>query len=306
MKTTLRPFLIALVIGLSIGASVSPAQSPSPTALRGPVSKLYLAETKGETAIVNGEKIYAARQATAFDAPGTVIVTQPKAHNALVYSNGTGLYVGESTRVEISRFRQEPFRPDFSAQVANRYEPSVSESNVNLSYGTVGICTSRLISGSTMLYVTPHAGINIRGGKVVIEATAEGTTVDLLEGDLTVRAGNLDAGGQILRAGERAIIRPSTGNQPAEVIVQPIPREALAAADRRVEIACNARKSVTFDLIARRAEEGLDRPADEAAGTAGDEAAGAQADNQEIVANPTVPGNPPNQIVISPDRLPGT
>lgn len=85
----------------------------------------------------------------------------------------------------------------------------------------------------------------------------------------------------------------------------------MAIADRRVEMACNARRSVTFDIIQRKAAEGL-RGGDESgvagSGTGADnEAAGADAGaGQQIVAQPTVPANPPNNIVISPDRLPGT
>ncbi|MDQ5981228.1 MAG: hypothetical protein QG602_4206 [Verrucomicrobiota bacterium] len=306
MKTFLIHSAQIMVLCALLAAPLVHAQRQGP-ASKGPMSKLYLAETKGPTEIMNGDKIYRARQATAFDAPGTVIVTKEEAHNALVYSNGTGLFVDQTTRVEISRFQQEPFKPDYLQQFASRYEPSVSQSNVNLPYGAIGICTSQLISGSSMLYSTPHATVNIRGGKVVIESTPEGTIVDLLEGDLTVRSGDKDVGGQILRPGERAFIPTATDGQPVVITVQPIPREAMPVDDRRVEMACNARQSVTFDIIARRAEQGLDRPDDEpAGGDSGDEAAGAQADNQEIVANPTVPGNPPNQIVVSPDRLPGT
>lgn len=312
MKTSLLRLLFAGLSAIAITAPASFGQR-QPGKAKGPVSKIYLAETKGETQIQNGDKIYTARQSTAFDAPGTVIETKPEAHNALVYSNGTGLFVDQSSRVEINRFVQEPFRADRANQLNTRYEPSVSQSNVFLSFGVVGICTSQLISGSSMLYSTPQASINIRGGKVVIESTPDGTTVDLLEGDLTVRSGEKDVGGQILRAGERALIRGgTTGGEPV-LTIQPIPREAMAMDDRRVEMACNARKSVTFEIIERKAREGLDAPGDEtavadktAAGATSDEAAGAQADTQEIVAQPTVPSSPSNNIVISPDRLPGT
>lgn len=312
MKTSLpRLFLVCFAASaIAVPASLAQRQVGK---TKGPTSKLYLAETKGETQIVNGDKIYVARQATAFDAPGTVIVTKPEAHNALVYSNGTGLFVDESTRVEVSRFQQEPFRPENANELAVSFEPSVSQSNVTVSYGAVGICTNRLISGSSMLYATPHATVNIRGGKVVIEATPDTTIVDLLEGDLTVRSGDKDVGGQILRPGERAVIRTGPAGKEPVITVQPIPHDALSIDDRRVEMACNAKKTVTFEVIERRAEEGLDRPGDDqlvadgsASGEASDEVAGAAGDTQEIVANPTVPGNPPNNIVISPDRLPGT
>jgi hypothetical protein len=311
MKTSFpRLFLTCVAVAL-IAAPASFGQR-QPGRTKGPVSKIYLAETKGETQIQNGEKIYSARQSTAFDATGTVIETKPEAHNALVYSNGTGLFVDQSSRVEINRFVQEPFPAGHSNQVDTRHEPSVSQSNIFVSYGAVGICTSQLISGSSMLYSTPQASINIRGGKVVIESTPNETIVDLLDGDLTVRSGDRDVSGQILRTGERAIIRRGATGAESSITIQPIPRDALPADNRRVEMACNARKSVTFEIIERKADEGPDAAGDEtavadaAAGASSDEAAGAQADNQQIVAQPTVPSNPPNNIVISPDRLPGT
>jgi hypothetical protein len=279
---------------------------------KGPTSKLYIAETKGETQIQNGDKIYTARQATAFDAPGTVIETKAGAHNALVYSNGTGLFVDENTRVEIGRFVQEPFQADRDRNLDTPYEPSISHSNVFVSQGAIGVCTNQLVSGSSMLYSTPLASVNIRGGKISIETTPEATYVDLLEGDITVRGGTQDVGGQILRPGERATVVPSPGNGAPTITIGPIPKEALAVADERVQVACNAKKTVTFDVIERKAQEGLEQPGGELAGTGDtqpgqDEAAGAGDDTtQEIVANPTVPKNPPNNIVISPDRLPGT
>lgn len=312
MKTSPSRLFLACLVGAVIAAPSALAQRQLEKK-NGPVSKIYLAETKGETQIQNGDRIYTARQSTAFDAPGSVIETRAESHNALVYSNGTGMFVDQSTRVEVNRFVQEPFRPDHGNHLATPYEPSVSQSNIFVSYGAVGICTSQLISGSTMLYSTPHAAINIRGGKVVIESTPEATIVDLVEGDLTVRSGDKDVGGQVLRAGERAVIRPGAAGQEPLITIQPIPRDAMPVDDRRVEMACNARKSVTFEIIERKAEEGLNQAGGEqavadgsASGELSDEAAGAQADNQQIVASPTVPSTPPNNIVVSPDRLPGT
>lgn len=292
---------------------------------KGPTSKLYMAETKGDSQIQNGDKIYTARQSTAFDAPGTVIETKADSHNALVYSNGTGLFVDQNTRVEIDRFTQEPFRPNRNQTVeASLYEPSVSQSNVFVSHGAVGVCTSQLISGSSMQYGTPHGAVNIRGGKVSIETSPTQTVIDLLDGDVTVRGSERDIGGQILRPGERAtIVPPPSGIGDPTITISPIPQAAMQAADERTEMACNAKKSVTFEVIEKKAEEGLDAPADETPAVASNqpttenapaensagsenEAAGADDPTQEIVAKPTVPENPPTNIVVSPDRLPGT
>ena len=257
---------------------------------KGPASKIYLAESEGDAQVQTGEKIYAGRQATAFDAQGTVIETKAKSHGALVYSNGTGLFFDESTRLEITRFHQEPFRPDKNSNADAPVEPSVSASNVNVPHGFVGICTSQLLSGSSMVYATPFATITIRGGKVAIQSSPDETVVDLLEGDLTVRGGGKDIGGTVLRPGERAVIKPGAPGEPPQVVIGPIPPEQLASVDSRVSIACNARKTVSFDTIGQTNE----------AGANGGDA------NGEIVPKPTIPASPPSNVVISPDRLPGT
>jgi hypothetical protein len=318
MKTYLPRVLITLLVAAFVAAPAVFAQRALGKK-KGPASKLYLAEAVGETTIQNGDKIYTARQATAFDAPGTVIETKAGAHNAIVYSNGTGMFVDENTRVEIDRFVQEPFQPERNTNLGSIIEPSVSQSSIHVTQGAVGVCTSQLISGSSMTYSTPHGSVNIRGGRVSIETSGDSTHIDLIEGDITVRGGGRDIGGQILRPGERATITPSpTGGQPT-ISVGPIPPAALQVVSERTDTACQAKKTVTFEVIEKKAEEGLDATAedttvadggdattgeDSAAGTE-DEAAGADSD-QEIVARPTVPAEPPTNIVASPNALPGT
>ncbi len=302
MKTNFSRLLLASALVLCVAVPSSFAQR-SLGKKKGPTSKIYVAESNGDAQIQSGEKIYTARQATAFDAPGTVIETKSNSHNAIVYSNGTGMFVDENTRVEIGRFVQEPFQPQREATLDQPYEPSISQSNVYIPHGAVGICTSRLVSGSSMLYGTPHGSVNIRGGKVAIESHADETYIDLLEGDVTVRSTGKEVGGQILRPGERAVVKPAAvpGAEPT-ITIMPIPQESMKLDDERVEMACNAKKTVTFEAIDRPAGQQGDTTA---GGTPGNEAAGADSD-QDIVAKPTVPGNPPTNIVVSPDRLPGT
>lgn len=317
----------ALVCTLALGLVATPSALAQRQLGRkkNPTAKVYVAEVKGESKLVAGEKVFAARQATAFDAPGTIIETGSDAHNAFVYSNGTGMFVDENTRVEIDRFVQEPFQAQpepagaqagsggqggpsgagGGAQGGSGYrsysteiEPSISQSEVVVSHGFVGICTSQMLSGSSMTYSTPHASVNIRGKKVGIRAAPQETTIYLLEGDITVRTGNRDPGGHVLRSGEQAVVRPGLIGQAPSVTISPIPPEMMQSVDDRVTVACNARKTVTFDMIERRAEAGPAGTSDLAAGFSDEEA-------DEIVATPTVPAEQPNNIVVSQDRLPG-
>jgi hypothetical protein len=308
MKTPLIRVLLLSLTALVMAAPSALAQRQLGKK-KGPTSKIYLAEAVGESQIQTGDKIYTARQATAFDAPGTVIETTANSHNAFVYSNGTGLFVDQNTRVEIDRFVQEPFRPNRTTTADALQEPSASQSEVHVSRGAVGVCTSQLVSGSSMVYSTPQASVNIRGGKVSIETNADETIIDLLDGDVTVRGGRKDVGGQVLRPGERAVIRAVPGGLPPTITISPIPPEALKVADERVSVACNAKKTVTFEVIGRKAEDGPDpagenAPGDAAPGEISGE--GASNEGQEIVAKPTVPSQPPTNIVVSPDRLPGS
>ncbi len=289
MKTITLPLVVL--------ASISLLLTPAAFAQRelgkkkGPTSKLYLAETVGKGAIVNEGKSYEPKQATAFDAPGTIIQTEKEAHQAFVYSNGTGMFVDEDTRVEVDRFVQEPFKPERNN---TEVEPSISQSDVFISRGTVGLCTGQLVSGTTMNYGTPHANVNIRGGKIAINASPEETTIYLLEGDATARSGTKDVGGTLLRAGEKATIRPGPPGQPPVITVAPIEPEMMGSLDEKVTVACNARKTVSFEVIEKKAQVGLEPDPDNPP---------TEDPDPEIVPKPTIPLTPDNNITVSPSEV---
>lgn len=272
---------------------------------KGPTSKLYLAETKGDGQIITEGKAMEPKQATAFDAPGTIIETKDDAHQAFVYSNGTGMYVDANTRIVVDRFVQEPFSPDRNS---TEMEPSVSQSDVFVAHGQIGICTSQLVSGSTMNYSTSQASVNIRGGKVAISAEDGATTVYLLDGDATVRTGGKDQGGSILHPGEQAVIRPGAAGQPPVVTIGPIDSKVMQGLDEKVTVACNAKKTVSFDVIEKKtiaSGQAAEAPS-LASGQTTSSGTTPTESTQDISAHPTVPATPPTNITVSPDRLTNT
>lgn len=295
MKTLCRCLLAAMVVAL-VALPAAHAQRQLGKK-KGPTSKLYLAETEGESNITSDGRTYSPKQSTAFDAPGTVIQTEKDSHQAFVYSNGTGMYVDQDTRVEVDRFVQEPFKPD--RNTSTEVEPSISQSDVFVARGQIGICTGQMVSGSTMNYSTPHAAVNIRGGKLSIKTNEDQTVVYMVEGDATVRGGTRDVGGTLLRTGEQAIIRPGPPGQPPTITVGPIDRSTAGDVDDKVNVACNARKSVSFETIEKKSELGLEgserEPSD-------DPTQPGQAE-QEIVAVPVTPAAPPTNITVSPARI---
>lgn len=277
---------------------------------KGPTSKLYVAESKGESQIRTNDKVYTTRQASAFDAPGTVIETKADSSTTIVYSNGVGMTIGENSRVEINRFDQAPFSASRDTGADGLAEPSSSQSEVYLARGSMGIASSQLASGSTMVCSTPLASINVRGGNISITTTDDETVIWLLDGAATVFSGDKDHTGTVLNPGEKIVIRRQPPGKPPLVLISQIPRAELPNLTEFVTLASNARRTVSFEVIEQKAAQGLDASAGGSAALAAgadnaSTAAGAEA-TQEIVAKPTVPAALPTNVVISADRLPGS
>lgn len=257
MKTT-RFFsvdrLTAIVGTLVVASSLLPSVAHAQNKKKNPTSKVYVSDVQGEGQIDIGENgIQDLQKKSVYNAQGTVIETKKaerpedkdKVFSTMVYSNGTGAYFDQDTKVEVRKFLQEPFTPN---RVDNEVEPSISQTQAFVARGVVGLCNSKQVAGSNMIYSTAQGSVNIRGKKVVIEAGDGVTKVSMIEGDSTVRAGTADMGGQTLHSGEQAIIRPGANGGPGTIQIQKIPREESAKLDDKVASACMAKKTVYFEV----------------------------------------------------------
>jgi hypothetical protein len=279
MKPKLSYPFAPLLLATFIVASAN-GQQNLPPGNKAPTSKIYFSEAEGESTITNRGISYTAQQAKSFEAPGTVIETKAKSRDAFVYSNGTGIVLEQNSRIQVDHFTQERFPTNSPTRTNPEIEPSVSHSNVLVTQGAIGICTNQLATGTTMVYSTSLAEVRIRHGQLSIETSPDETIVDLLEGDVTVSPATRSKEGQILRPGERAVIHAGKDGQPSTITITQTPKESVQALDDRTTVACNAKKTVFFDAN--------------------------DANDQEITPNPAVPANLPNNITVSPDRLPGT
>lgn len=268
-----------LLLALAVAGSTAFAQS-SDGKRKNPTSKLYVADLEGIASINTGDKIEDLTKKSVYSAEGVVLETEPDAINSVVLSNGTGIAFDPDTRLEMRRFLQEPFSPNRSDL---EVEPSVSQTSAFLPRGSIGLCTSKLVAGSTMNYSTRQASIAIRGRKVVIETTDTETTVSLVEGDVTVR-GEMMAGGQSLKPGQQAIITRPSNSEPPVIVVQQIPPADVKRIEAKVAMACMARQTVYFEVAERRDEN----------------------DFSEQVITPVeiLPGSLTPSITISPYKLP--
>jgi hypothetical protein len=235
---------LSLLLGVGLiafSSSVSAAKNINPA------SKIYVADLNGESHVDTGERIEPLSKKSVYVAEGASFETKANASESLVFSNGTAIYVGADTRFEVKKFLQEPFQPNRTDLDA---EPSISQTIVKISRGSIGVCTSKLVAGSTMTYQTPHASVNIRGRKVMIQVSDTETRVSLIEGDVTVLAN--DAGtSETLRPGLQAIIRKTATDAKAIVTVQPIADDEQAKLDETVSLACISRRTVFFEVAPR-------------------------------------------------------
>jgi len=291
-RNRLLLLLTALIAGF---AALAPAAQAAGRK-KNPTSKIFVADVQGNAQIDTGVTIDELTKKSVYTAQGTVIITSANSTNAMVFSNGTGIYFSPDTRLEVKKFVQEPFTPNRRDM---EVEPSVSNTQNYLPRGTVGICTSKMVAGSTMNYSTPNANIRVRARKVVIESNDDGTVVSSIEGEVTVQSGDLDAGGQTINEGQQAFI-PAAGGP---IQISNIPDEKMASLDDKVTMACMARKTVYFEAVDKKVGDGVAGSQEEISGeiTAFDEA---EDSPTEIVAVPTAPANIPVQFTVSAANLP--
>ena len=314
--------LATVVVAGALVTSSAFAQSNK----KNPTSKMFVADLEGEAQIDLGESIQDLAKKGVYNAQGTTIETKKadrdsdkdKIFSTTVFSNGTGAFLDQDTKVEMKKFVQEPFTPN---RVDMDVEPSISQTQAFVARGTIGLCNSKQVAGSNMNYATSLGSVSIRGKKIVIEATPDETKISMIEGDSTVRAGDMDMGGQVLRDGEQAIIRPNRNGGPNIVQIQKIPPSEKSALDDKVAMACMAKKTVYFEVKEQQSlainSSSSTGPNGSGGGDSGSSSTTVTAfDNNttnntssvstgEIVAIPTVPGDQ-SKFTISPAQLPTT
>jgi hypothetical protein len=142
------------------------------------------------------------------------------------------------------------------------------------------------------------------------------TKVSMLEGESTIRAGDLDIGGTIVKQGQQFSVRSGDPGKPPIVQVVPIPQGVMNSFKDKIEIVQMAKRSVYFDVREIRVgagsepassvgSSGADTPTanvfDEVFTDTGSSNFGST--RQEIIPLPVVPSKLPVQFTVSPAVL---
>jgi hypothetical protein len=233
---------LARTVALAAAALLFPALCKGQGS-HNPASKFYVADVEGSVQVITGDRIDDLKKQAVYNAEGTIIETMENSVIALVFSNGTGIYFDNDTRLEVKLFEQEAFAPNRSDMDT---EPSVSRMDFFMPRGTIALSTSRLVPGSTISIRTPLGSINIRGGRVVIQIDHGVTTVSVLGGNCTVFAGS--GSGDPVHGGEQVVITPGAPGAPPQVTEQGIPPGELAQLEGKATMAGNATRTVYFEV----------------------------------------------------------
>jgi hypothetical protein len=240
--------------------------------------KIYVAEIAGGVAYTVPGGKQDLKKGVSLPVQGARNETTPAAHVVWVYSNGTSLYVDEKTVIQIAKFEQKPF-PKGTDTTVN--EPSVSHTVGRITQGRIIITTNKLMTGTTMVYITPHAQVKIRGKEVVIEVYDRESRIYVVNGEVSVSptGASADSLGQVIHSGQEAVVTDSSMSvTSSQIEVIPIDQSFLDSIASQLAAGERAQKIVVFETVT------------------GD-------DGSDIQANPVVPGNLPVQMTVSPSSL---
>jgi len=285
-------FQTLMCLGAAAAFAGAAAHAQTPT--RNPVSKIYVADAEGESQVDIGKKISVLAKKAVYKGEGSAIETKANSNASIVLSNGIGIYFDVSTRTLIRGFSQAPFRPSGSDM---EDEPSISRTDMYINFGVVGVSTSKMAAGSTLLFDSSLATAEVHGRQAVFQVGDNLTKISMLLGDATIRAGAWD-GARQLKGGQQMIIRPGRPGQANIVEVQDIPDGRLEGQrewlSERVLAADSARKLVYFEMLAV-SESGARISIFD-----GEPPPGAKLDIQPV---PVAPANPPTEPTVSAANL---
>lgn len=233
MRTQLR--VVSVVLALA-AATLSQAQDRI-------VGKMFVVSVNGDVHHVQAGKVTPFEPGETITCRAIIIESGPSSSATGVLSNNTGVFVGPNSRMEITSFVQAPFAAD-PARVED--EPSVSNIEGTFFSGTFALCFANQVFGSTAKYSILGADVNLRGKRIVVEATDAKTTIYVVDGEATVKTGPVDQAGTVAGTGKQVSIAPGVGGGFPIVEVADIDPAAAEKLNNSLSAACLARRAVFF------------------------------------------------------------
>ena len=126
---------------------------------------LIVLDIKGEaeTFLPNGQLIQNKLTRGMIMSEGISLQTTQFSEVLILFSNGTTLTLEENSKLEILKFKQEPFLADDANLEDSETEPSSSQLELNLPFGTFISQTKTLSKDSSYIINTPSGTVRVKG-----------------------------------------------------------------------------------------------------------------------------------------------
>jgi len=126
---------------------------------------LIVLDIKGEaeTFLPNGQLIQNKLTRGMIMSEGISLQTSQFSEVLILFSNGTTLTLEENSKLEILKFKQEPFLADDANLEDSETEPSSSQLELNLPFGTFISQTKTLSKDSSYIINTPSGTVRVKG-----------------------------------------------------------------------------------------------------------------------------------------------
>lgn len=193
---------------------------------------------------------------------GNTVVTGENATCLLLFSNGASINLTPGSKLDVSKFEQQPFDPRLGTFAALKADPSKSDTEINLAYGEIIGEVKKIRSDSEFTVKTPTGAAGIRGTRFVVSFDGETTTVTNLDGVVVATFGgnvvNLQPGekttmtaAQIAENAE-AVVASTTGDEQVEAKKALVAATAAGSAAATAETEARAQNpNLSADAAAR-------------------------------------------------------
>ena len=186
-------------------------------------------------------------------AQGDVLTTASASSVVLVFSNGSTISLGQSSRLVINQFLQDPFGQNVKVAELEA-EPSTSHTKLDLAYGELVGNVKKLQGASSFLVQTPVGAAGIRGTtfRLVYRPAGNGLaffTISMASGEIIYQGVTgvpvpIPAGQEVE---VKATINTGTGSvESINVTSHGVPPETLQIIQQQVAQAMELIKDLTF------------------------------------------------------------